>query len=301
MFIEGSHLAAKIRDGSFYELGSEEVDHNLDSIQAPENFVYDESDPQSSGETSSIISTVDNQIDKIFLTPIPLQEVINLESLPKTSSENSSKTKSPLEALQSLSNILSQDEFTDKQKFEGKLLINSLAELMLANRDTPSSSNDSGHSSIEEQPLNLVCGEKCYEVLDLQKSTSTKQFDKQQPLDLSLKSKGPDKVFVSPKILPRKFNMSQPKNYSISSNESSNDSGRFKIRKAEPNKLVKGPMKATIQLDHTGKDNGALIIPKSKSRKTTSTPIRGHTLPEPVAHSTPDNPSSSTNKSKDDR
>lgn len=298
MFIEGFHLASKIGDGSFYELGPEEVDHNLESIQAPENFIVSDSESIGETETTAIINTVSRPMKNVFFTPT-LPKVADLENLSKTSSETSSKTKSPLEALQSLSNILSQDEFTDEQKLEGKLLINSLAELILANRDTPSIINDSGHSSIEEQPLNLVSEEKCYKISNLQQRISNKQSENQLPLDLSLKSTEPNKVFVSPKILPRKFNMSQLKNYSVSSNESS-DSGRFKIRKAEPQKLVKGPMRATIQLDQTGKDNGSLIVPKQKSRKTTSTPIRSYALPKPVAHSTPDNPSFS-NKPKTDR
>lgn len=295
MLIEAFHLGSKIGDGSIYELGSDEVDYNLDTIQPPEHFM-NLVDSQSDGETTPI-STLNNIISNISPTPTSPPETAASENVSKICNTDSSQTRSPMEILQSLSNILNQDEFTNKQKLEGKLLINSLAELMLPNRDTASSLNDSGHSSIEEQPLNLVCEEKCYEALDLRKSGSIEEY---HPLDLSLKSKESDKVFVSPKILPRKFNITQPKNCSISSNEST-DSGRFKIRKAEPKIGGKGPMKATVQLDQAKKNSSSLVTAKSKNRKTTSTPIREHALPKPVAHSTPDNPSSSTNKAKKDR
>lgn len=111
---------------------------------------------------------------------------------------------------------------------------------------------------------------KGYEALDLRKSASIEEY---HPLDLSLKSKESDKVFVSPKILPRKFNITQPKNSSVSSKDcsvlsnESTDSGRFKIRKAEQKIGGKGPMKATVLLAHTKKNSGSLAIPKSKNRK----------------------------------
>lgn len=157
--MEAQHLVSKIGDGSIYLLGPEEVDYDLDTIQPPANFV-DISDSQSDREAFSISEAAKNAIGNISFNPISLPETANSENLSKICNADSSKTKSPMEVLQSLSNILNQNEFTNKQKFEGKLLISSLTELMLSNRDTTSSLNDSGHSSIEEQPLNLVSEEK---------------------------------------------------------------------------------------------------------------------------------------------
>ncbi|RZC42747.1 uncharacterized protein BDFB_000326, partial [Asbolus verrucosus] len=266
----------------------------LDSIQKPEDFMIEvsENDELAKHDTKTVFKTVDK-----MLPPTPVHRNVsknqsayvqdNLNSSSRISFKydesncssnnrsNDSKSKDPRDILNTLSEILSNDHPSEQQKSEGQNLLTSLAEILISSGSTKSNSlDDSGHSSIESEPVMSQINE-CYEVLDLRKKssseTSVNQMDSYEncvPLDLSLKSKSgnSEKVFVSPKILPPKFNNSQQKflikkNKSIESNcsGSSNDSknmtdfkNKFRPKKTEEKLLNprKGPMKAVIPLDN---------------------------------------------------
>ncbi|XP_064211087.1 uncharacterized protein LOC100142621 isoform X2 [Tribolium castaneum] len=292
----------------------------LDSIQEPEEMVRVIDDLEEPVKCDK--ETVFKTVDKMFLSAPNCE---NLNTSRASNRSNNSKSREALDMISTLSDILSTDKPSEKQKCEGQNLLTSLAEILLSSASTRSRScalEDSGNSSIESEAVPVLETAECYEVLDLRKKSSSESdlnrkesFENCAPLDLSMKSKSSlGKTFESPKILPPKFknqksvvafsvNKSAGSNYSNSSNDSKNLSDptkKFRPKKADEKVVKRGPLRAVLPVDNMARKSGPLKVtptrPESKTLKyklkKTSTPINESNL-KPMAQSTPEGQSSS--------
>lgn len=209
-----------------------------------------------------------------------LHNISDIEHEPKNLSSN---RKNPKEILENLSELLNCVNPSEKQKSEGKNLLNSLADILCESRSSATHNHDdSGHSSINDQSdSSNKENHEFFEVLDLRAKTTDQEPPKQKTrsntgvLDLSLKSKPIANVAgkrlsqscsSSPNVLIKSrtekksasassLDMSKNKtsNSSVASNDSKNNSNLVKLQitgklrqKHSGSNLKKGPMKAII-------------------------------------------------------
>lgn len=193
------------------------------------------------------------------------------------SSNGSLKSRNANELLKDLSEIINNDERDPKRKLEGQQLLSGLANILCSDSSKVSSnklesSEDSGHSSIEqEEQQNEQDLPVCYQVLDL-RTTNSKSTDNERVLDLSMKSKDIQNCnkrssqsfsFPSSRQSSAKLPASITAGPSIKSStslDSKRDHSNSEFNKLKPkrieqktNVMRKGPLKAVIPLGNMAK------------------------------------------------
>ncbi|XP_056644981.1 uncharacterized protein DDB_G0288805-like [Diorhabda sublineata] len=300
VFIEGNYIAQKIADGSFlndcFENGP------LDSTPQPE-WPNDLDESIKSKESVNTTESVFKTVDKLLPNNVPVYGEFNRKSSSSKSSSASSKSREAKDILQNLSDIFNTTHKSEKQKSEGLLLLNNLAEML---NNTPTSKydalEDSGHSSIlhnesDKPDSNVETNyKKNSDFLHKLKSSNNSEENRK-------KNSGKlEKRNVSIDI-----NSSKNRNNSNSSVKSNDSNGSSSIGVKIKSKfgtagVKKGPLRAVIPIKEMKKGS---CTPERNEQKTlqlqskkTSTPINEPKL-KPVAASTPtmDNQSAISNNS----
>ncbi|KAJ8967535.1 hypothetical protein NQ314_002850 [Rhamnusium bicolor] len=241
-----------------------------------------------------------------------ISEIAHESNKLSVSRKSQSKSKDAKEILHNLSEILNCTNRSDQQKYEGQNLLSSLANMLSENKSNTkdSSLDDSGHSSIHEQPESPNKEKhESFEVLDLRTKTASedihKEFvsDKNKILDLSSKhikniadgcltqsfsSSIPNIKSIPLIIIKRKntstsgldFNRDKStvsNNSSVYSNDSRNSANLSKSliagslrQKTTSYGTKKGPMKAVIPIGDMRKKNNIAVTPEKTQQKMPS-------------------------------
>ncbi|XP_017778731.1 PREDICTED: rho GTPase-activating protein gacF-like isoform X2 [Nicrophorus vespilloides] len=326
VFIEAHHIACKIADGSILEASYEEG-NILDCTPQP-FLANDESDMEIEKVVKCDKESMFKEIDRIIPPQIPEvneeEEVLvveeqqqdkNEEVVDEEESRNSSNVATLLEYKQNLLDLLNG---------EGKIDVSNISN---RSRSVCSSisSEDSGHSSIEDKQHNRP-------ISDVEQEKEELERDAELPLDLSrtaasvslteklLQGDGVDKgsrlcqSFGMP-LISNNLNsqvtemkniiigMETKCNVSSDSNASSiTSSNKLKPKKIEETK--KGPMKAMLPVNAITKKKDLLKDSKIAKSQLTNTPLRKQSIGtsiskristplintklKPMAQSTPD-------------
>ncbi|XP_022918451.2 uncharacterized protein [Onthophagus taurus] len=307
VFMEATLLAEKIKDTSFSS--EESVICCLESISPPDWEIenYEEiCDLKESQKDDSPIKCNASNLSN---------ELIPNKTKPSESYENVSKihhksyssqisctsnvsSQDAKEVLENLSDILSNANLSNDQKSESQDLLDILAVMLGTSRTSSKneSSDDSGHSSIENNQANQT--EIIKENTDMVKKDENKVEinqveDKNIPIDLSvtgskrplhkrLEPPGPAKVSPIPKVLKNcRINIASTlKSFNVKLNPKKNEERK------------KGPLKAILPLGNMAKvlskqNNTPIALGSSHGNKSTRTSKNDSNI-APVAQSTPE-------------
>lgn len=293
VFIEGNHLAQKIADGSFL---NDDAPANgiLDCTPQPDWPDFDESEVDKEKSPRLNSETVIKAIDKMFPTTSQIDDF----KIKTTRSESaSSKSRDAKDILDNLSEIFNNTHRSEKQKSEGRMLLNNLVEL-LNNSQYICDTEDSGHSSNPENESVAVHSNK---ILSCDKVANVSDMSERDVSSESGPKKRLSQTFCSIKSVQQKAERrsSLKSGSSLNNNKTTNNADvKSKQNSAAPLKLKpvkvtskKGPLIAIIPVEDMKKTNSCPNTTNKRPIARTSTPINEPKLKPPFT-STPRNNSS---------